>query len=212
MPYLVSNPDRSRAPTATSSPLPSSRYKRGVNLVAQRREKIASEYLYNMGACVSKRVKGAVDKSKTSGAEKPQFRVLIKLDSVEAAVRLGKIRKEVLSKYGDEYISRLLRTIAGGIKLEVELIHLDQETTLTKALLQKRKLKERASLGSMCANMESACGDTRRLLDRLSLNERNQHTPPRSCRKQASQLLAVLTERREELRCLRAMLAVYGSD
>jgi hypothetical protein len=65
-------------------------------------------------------------------------KVHIKIDSVEAADRMSKLRPSI--KYADYEISDLLRRAEGGLKLELELMHLNREISSAIAILKKREI------------------------------------------------------------------------
>src|SRR5271170_4436214 len=94
-----------------------------------------------MGSCVSTRRQVAQQKAKDnlSGSK-----VHIKIDSVEAADRMSKLRPSI--KYADGEISDLLRRAEGGHRLELELMHLNREISSAIAILKKREIPSQKNL------------------------------------------------------------------
>ena len=97
------------------------------------------------------------------------FKVLYKMNSEEAVLRLSRIRYIVA--YDDLAIWHLLGKMGLGGNLGVQLLgelkSLEEENSLTIRILRKRKLADRSDIYEDVKKMEDTCSTVRNLLDSL---------------------------------------------
>ena len=153
-----------------------------------------------MGASVSKRTT-----AEQVLPERRSFRVLRRMDSREAACRLGKLRRRIC--FSDVQISRLLRQLGPlGFDTERQLLRLEAQIRTTKLFLERRGLCEVSCLYEIVGELEDMCCSTKCLLAMLAACQEHRSKPSNKCYTQVGRLLLELRDKEEKLQCLRQAL------
>jgi hypothetical protein len=141
------------------------------------------------------------------------FRVLYKMDSKDAAVRLGNTR--MIVGFDDFMIANMLEKLKSstklGVKLLGELRRFELENVVTIRILNKRRLADRHDLHRLVEKVEETCAAIRDFLCSLQVCV---ITPKAGddWHEQASKLLQVIGETRDDLLWFRLSLFPAGTE